>query len=91
MVMVLLVVSLAFPQQLVSAQDPTPSPTATLEPTPTSTPAYMQDVSLTSGNILHVERTITYGDAALVVVGMLLWITLVLSQAVQIARNLVRR
>jgi hypothetical protein len=73
----------------VSAQEPTQTPT--VEPTPTSTPAYVQNVTMTSGNVLHVERTITYGDAAVVIVGLLLWVTIILTQMVQIPRIFMRR
>ena len=62
------------------AQEPTPTPTVT------PTPAYMQDIALTSGNTLHVERTIQYGDAAVVVMLLVLWITLLVGLVVIIPK-----
>lgn len=50
------------------AQAETPTP----EPTITPTPAYIEAVSLTSGNTLIIERTITYGDVAIVLVLLIL-------------------
>lgn len=73
------------------AQDPTPEPTATMIPTPTPTPAYMQDVPLTSGNVLHVERSISYGDAAIVIMALVIWVTYMLKSAVTIGRETLKK
>ncbi len=41
-------------------------------PTPTPTQVYAYDLQLSSGNLVQVERSVTYGDIAIVLVGMLL-------------------
>jgi hypothetical protein len=42
----------------------TDTPTATLPPTPTATPAYVTSYTLDSGNTLVVERRYTFGELA---------------------------
>lgn len=63
----------------------------TPEPLPTATPAYLQEVQLSSGNTLLVERRISYGEAAVVIVALVLWVTVILTQAVKIPREFMRR
>lgn len=77
---------LALFAQPARAQDPTPIPTETPVPTVTPTPAYVQEVSLSSGNVFRVEKTLTFGEAATVIMLTILWITLLLAMMVIIPR-----
>lgn len=76
---------LAVPTSSVQGQEPTP------EPTPTATPAYLQEVTLTSGNTLLVERRISYGEASVVIALLVLWVTYVLGLSVRIPKEFLRR
>jgi hypothetical protein len=56
------------PSIAVAQDDPTQTPTPTATPTVTPTPADQYRVTLGSGAELVVERRITYGDIAIVLV-----------------------
>lgn len=47
----------------VYAQDVTPTP----DPTPTSTPAYVREVILDSDASMIIDRSVSYGDIAVVI------------------------
>lgn len=70
----------------VHAQEPTETPL----PAPTSTPVYLAEVPLSSGNTLLVERRISYGDAAIVIAVAILWITTILANSIKIPRLFIR-
>lgn len=67
------------------AQTETPTPTAT--PTPKSQLA----VTLSSGNELVISRSVTYGDIAIVIVVLILWMTFLLSKMVEIPKEFLKR
>jgi len=64
--------------------EPTPTPTIT------PTPAYLQEVELSSGNTFLIERRITYGDSAVVIAALIVWITMILVGSVLIAKGFVK-
>ena len=67
LVLMLAAVSVLFPSQRAAAQTETPAPTVT------PTPSDLHRVTLSSGAELVIERRITYGEiAVVVVVGLLL-------------------
>ena len=67
--MVAMAIMLAMsPSIAAQAQDETSTPTPTATPTVTPTPADQYRVALGSGAELVVERRITYGDIAIVLV-----------------------
>lgn len=67
LVLMLAAVSVLFPSQRAAAQTETPVPTVT------TTPSDLHRVTLSSGAELVIERRITYGEiAVVVVVGLLL-------------------
>lgn len=72
-------------------ETPTSEPTFTPEPTITPTSPAIAEVTLTSGHTFMVERSVTYGDAAVVISVAVLWITLLLGMATQIARGFMNR
>lgn len=72
-------------------ETPTPEPTFTPEPTITATSPVIAEVTLTSGHTFMVERSVTYGDAAIVIAVAVLWITTLLGMATQIARGFMNR
>lgn len=72
-------------------ETPTPEPTFTPEPTITPTSPVIVEVTLTSGHTFMIERSATYGDAAIVIAVAVLWITLLLGMATQIARGFMNR
>lgn len=82
--LILVLLSLLLLAAPASAQEPTP------EPSPTPTPAYLRDVPLSGELVLHVERSISYGDAAVVIMLLVVWITIILSQAIKIPRGYMR-
>ncbi len=80
-----LLVLVFLPVTNAAAQEPTDTPA------PTATPENRQVITVTSGNAVYIERTITYGDIAVVItVGVLLVVT-ILSNAVKIAKGFVPR
>ncbi len=66
LVLIILGVMLSTIIHPVYAQEPDPTPT------PTATPALSFTIPLSSGNVVQIERTFTYGDIALALVGMAL-------------------
>lgn len=64
----------------VHAQEPT------LEPTITPTPDYIIGVELTSGNELRIERSVTFGEIAVVIAVMVLVLVIIVGYFVQIPR-----
>lgn len=64
------------------AQDPTDTPTETPTPAPSSTPSYLVSVPMSTGSQLLLQKTVTYGDIAVVVAVLLL-------AAVEIVRSMV--
>jgi hypothetical protein len=75
---------------LTSVPGVTETITPTTQPTSTSTPATIQDVTLTSGHIFHVERSITFGEAAIVMGLSVNLIANILIGAVLISKGFVK-
>jgi len=57
---------------IITAPTQTPTPTAT--PTVTPTPSGYREVTLPSGNYMTLDRTVTYGDIAVVTAGSFLFL-----------------
>lgn len=61
MLILLILAMLLVPGSAVHAQEPTPTPTVT------PTPAYLSEVPLSSGDTVVIQRSVTYGDIAIVI------------------------
>jgi hypothetical protein len=85
LILVLTVLSHAAPAR---AQEVTPEPTAV--PTATPTPAYLQEKTLSSGNTLLIERSVSYGDIAVVIAVLVLWVTYLVTHFIEIPREFIK-
>ena len=72
----------------VLAQDP--EPTFTPTPTLTPVPANVQVVTLSSGHEMVIERTITYGEIAMVVAVLVLTVVELLKAFIEIPKGYIR-
>jgi hypothetical protein len=66
--------SLGVPRVQAQGEDATSTPTPTLTPTP----IYEYSFTLTSGDHVRVERSITFGDIAVVTVGLAMLATFII-------------
>jgi hypothetical protein len=83
----LAVLSLGVPTaQAQGEEDATATPTTTPTMTSTPTPVYEYSFPLTSGNLVQVERSITYGDVAIGITGLALLAFFLISQFLKIPK-----
>lgn len=79
-------VALSLGVPCVQAQEATEIPTATPTPTVTPTPNYQVGIPLTSGNTLIIDRRISYGEIAIVIAVLALFMIFVIYLFIRVPR-----